>query len=1068
MQLENQSIEYKREYTDETKKTVIAFAILGADYGLPRLCDHYKKRRSIRMKNITLGTTYGQVGKWVLMAALVLLLIFVFSIDMMAFIDDSDLGDGGELASGDTYTMQGNVTLSGGVNIYGTLIISRGGTLTVPYTISINVYDGGTVTVEDGGQLIITGGSSIHTGGNLIASALPGGADVTTDAIIVGDDGTMANSGTVTIEAGRILDIKDGATFRSSGSVAIDGAINENSLSWPAAVLRMGSKQMSAPDYNPAATNNPIPPIGATVNIENGTVTVNGDFVPNNARFIVSSNAMVNVNSSVAVADGYNLASGNIEEWFIFTLTNAGTFNINVGNEGGTNNGSALYLTPNSKIINQGKLIVKDGGSLIAMEGSVIDNDIDLVNDVQAGEMLVEGKFTVLKRLPLTSGVASGEELGTIAFQGGSATLAFADGLADTPESLIGDGAFLLSDAPATVGRVEAQLLSLGHNAGDPSGSEFRTGLFTITQGTGTLNGAYSAHILAEGNTITAKAGTAVIVNNRDVAVEPASAVLLGNIIMSKAARLEVLTDFHVGAGGSLLIDGDPNENESTLSANQGSIHGIENIKSMADDGQLKIYGDISDWATLSSGQQAEITSTLRLVRLDRNFDPNNRYYAYISLWGDTYSDPNLQNKLCTMPVTISPRQDDTFLGWSTAPVDGSTVIDMDGFTDTRLSPGQTIYAKWQSDIRPDIQPEPTPIKIEKIFLSADQLSERLLVFDVGTITFNKTAIDDIARQAKTVTNPTGIISITFRPAQGLTADEMLLAGDGNVYELTIETRDGMAITDFSGGVMSGWNGSTPWNLALTGFARVTTTEHLPYGVTAGQFGMFNLRNQLATYKYTTYNKILKRSTFYTSTFSNYAAMQVEHPFTDVEENVWYFNDVMNVYLRELMLGVTSTTFEPKSHTTRGMVAAILYRLAGSPAEADVLDYNGFQDVGKNTWYELAISWANKHGVAKGHSDELFLPDGNITREQIVTMLWRFVGSPDPTIDSLGYIDANEVSDWAMDAVLWAVEAGVLLGSDQNTLDPQAFATRAEMSAFLARFTQVQFDSIEWSPITKH
>ena len=177
-----------------------------------------------------------------------------------------------------------------------------------------------------------------------------------------------------------------------------------------------------------------------------------------------------------------------------------------------------------------------------------------------------------------------------------------------------------------------------------------------------------------------------------------------------------------------------------------------------------------------------------------------------------------------------------------------------------------------------------------------------------------------------------------------------------------------------------------------------------------------------------------------------------ELPFVDVAADAWYAQAVAYVNEAGLMTGTGSTTFSPDIHTTRAMVATILYRIAGSPAlEDENLGYP-YADVVADSWYGPAVYWARLHQVVNGVGNNLFDPHSPVTREQLVTMLYRYAGQPAVTGDTSAFTDSDDVSDWAADAMAWAIESGIIAGMGNNTLAPQGFATRAQVATILMRY----------------
>ena len=158
------------------------------------------------------------------------------------------------------------------------------------------------------------------------------------------------------------------------------------------------------------------------------------------------------------------------------------------------------------------------------------------------------------------------------------------------------------------------------------------------------------------------------------------------------------------------------------------------------------------------------------------------------------------------------------------------------------------------------------------------------------------------------------------------------------------------------------------------------------------------------------------------------------------------------------MNGTTSTTFSPSVTTTRSMLVTVLYRMAGSPdLSGENLGYP-FADVDAESWYGDAVYWARLNGVANGTSSSAFSPDGTLTREQAVTMLYNYAKAQgaDTTQGGMAaqeYPDFTSVSSWASEAVTWAVNTGLLTGTNAGTLNPQGSASRAELATMLTRFT---------------
>ena len=114
----------------------------------------------------------------------------------------------------------------------------------------------------------------------------------------------------------------------------------------------------------------------------------------------------------------------------------------------------------------------------------------------------------------------------------------------------------------------------------------------------------------------------------------------------------------------------------------------------------------------------------------------------------------------------------------------------------------------------------------------------------------------------------------------------------------------------------------------------------------------------------------------------------------------------------------------------------------------------GFDDVDSSAWYTEAIRWAAGQGIVGGYGDGTFGPNDPITREQLAVMLWRYVGSPAATGRELDFNDTDEISGFALEAMRWAVENGILNGDGSGELGPKEQATRAQVAQMLKNFIE--------------
>lgn len=175
-------------------------------------------------------------------------------------------------------------------------------------------------------------------------------------------------------------------------------------------------------------------------------------------------------------------------------------------------------------------------------------------------------------------------------------------------------------------------------------------------------------------------------------------------------------------------------------------------------------------------------------------------------------------------------------------------------------------------------------------------------------------------------------------------------------------------------------------------------------------------------------------------------------PFTDVNENDWFYDVVLYAYDNGLMTGTSADTFAPNTATTRGMIVSMLARLEGVTSAEDA----GFADVAANDWYATAVNWAASVGVVNGYEDNTFRPNAPITREQMAAILYNYADYKGYDVsaraDLSDYADAASISSWAEDVLAWANAEGLINGMTATTIDPQGATTRAQTAAMFERF----------------
>ena len=184
--------------------------------------------------------------------------------------------------------------------------------------------------------------------------------------------------------------------------------------------------------------------------------------------------------------------------------------------------------------------------------------------------------------------------------------------------------------------------------------------------------------------------------------------------------------------------------------------------------------------------------------------------------------------------------------------------------------------------------------------------------------------------------------------------------------------------------------------------------------------------------------------------------------FTDLSDDAWYSDSAKYVLENGLMKGVTDTTFAPNENLTRAMLVTVLYRAEGEP---DTNRSIPFSDIDMGAYYANAVSWAKQNGIVNGVTENEFAPNANITREQIAAIMMRYAvykGVDAITLEeNLHFADADEISEYAVSSMNWAVGTGLINGKSESTLAPKDNATRIEVAAILHRFIKANLISTQ-------
>ena len=268
---------------------------------------------------------------------------------------------------------------------------------------------------------------------------------------------------------------------------------------------------------------------------------------------------------------------------------------------------------------------------------------------------------------------------------------------------------------------------------------------------------------------------------------------------------------------------------------------------------------------------------------------------------------------------------------------------------------------------------------------------------------------------------------------------------DSGVYKYYVN-EDGA--TEVPAAILLSWNtgSGTPEDIAKTAY--ISGSLRFAYGITEQQYADQSAQGKRLA--------------------SNIATITVVHgttaeepwvsPFRDVTESDWFYDDVHFANQNGLFNGVEKDLFAPEEPMTRGMLVTVPWRLDGETAPKTATT---FTDVDANAYYADAVAWAAESGVVNGIGGNKFDPEGNVTREQIAAILFRYAAfkgvDTAARADLTAFPDAEKTSAYAHDALSWAVAAALVNGTKEGStiyLDPQGSATRAQVAAILSRYAQ--------------
>lgn len=289
--------------------------------------------------------------------------------------------------------------------------------------------------------------------------------------------------------------------------------------------------------------------------------------------------------------------------------------------------------------------------------------------------------------------------------------------------------------------------------------------------------------------------------------------------------------------------------------------------------------------------------------------------------------------------------------------------------------------------------------------------------------------------------------------------------GTSGNYIQSVTNKKGVKLSEFSNGEKSGWMYTLNGKYTLLGISEQTLADgdeiifHFTDDYTAEEASKKWHSGSSSSSKNNskTDSETKEDLTTETNKTENGENENNSVSFKDVENGSWYEEAVKFTAQKNIFGGTGDGNFEPDQTLTRGMLVTLLHRLENTPKAENA----NFEDVAQDMWYFDAVNWAKETQITTGTENGKFDPEANITRQQLAAMLFRYANhknlvSKQPSADVLeAFADYADVSEYSKQAVAWAVEAGILNGTPEKTLNPQATATRAETAVILMRFCKL-------------
>ena len=322
-----------------------------------------------------------------------------------------------------------------------------------------------------------------------------------------------------------------------------------------------------------------------------------------------------------------------------------------------------------------------------------------------------------------------------------------------------------------------------------------------------------------------------------------------------------------------------------------------------------------------------------------------------------------------------------------------------------------------------------------------------------STVTFDPEALASIAEQTTGKDLKLNVDPITESKLNAKQKEALADLDVQAVYDIYL-TSDGKRITDFGGGkaaiqvTYQGKDGQQPGGIEVWYVADEGGKTWIPTTATADSvtFTVTHFSNYVLTYDETLPGACAK---------DDDCPMT---PFTDLDKSSWYHDGVHWALENSVMNGVGNNKFNPSGTTSRAMIVTMLYRMEGEP---EITGENPFNDVKADTWYTDAVIWAAENEIVNGYGGGKFGPEDDLSREQLVTILQRYanykgIDTSEGEMKPLkNFDDTQYISDWAVKAFRWAVDAGIINGTGNGKISPKTDASRAQVATMLMRYDSI-------------